>query len=233
MDARPVPPTRTPGPVPRVSVASGRSGSAPGRLGPLAFGPGATFHRRPLAFGVPSPRDPRRWHRGRRCLSLLLLGLLVSCETAPPADQAQAPSTAAPASPPAQAAPSAAAPAASAPWPSDLIGLPSPGAALNAVPIGRSDPFAPLQTPQARRATLPLPAGFQLRGLLRVNGRDQAFVQTASGSGVLCLGPRGRCSDGAEPLLPPGLQVVAIQPRLGCITVAGAGQRQRFCLQGS
>lgn len=160
-------------------------------------------------------------------LALLGLVLLVSCESAPPADQAQQPA------PVPGAAPPPAVPPEAAPLPADLTRLPSPGAALEAVPIGRADPFAPLQPANPRVAALAVPAGFQLRGLLRVGGRDQAFVQTASGSGVLCLGPRGRCSDGAEPLLAPGLQVVAIQPRLGCITLARAGQRQSFCVQGS
>ena len=176
----------------------------------------------------------RPWRLGRCSLALLALALLVSCEGAPPVDQAQQPSPpAAAAPPPAPAAPAAAAEAEAAPLPADLTRLPTPGAAQQAVPIGRADPFAPLQQANVRVAALALPPGFQLRGLLRVGGRDQAFVQSASGSGVLCLGPRGRCSDGAEPLLAPGLQVVAIQPRLGCITLASAGQRQRFCVQGS
>ena len=115
----------------------------------------------------------------------------------------------------------------------DLTPLPSPQAVLGQVPIGRTDPFAPLQGPSNAAPAVTLPAGFRLRGVLRVSGRDQAFVQSVAGSGVVCLGPQGRCSPSSEPLLPRGTAVVAIQPRLGCITVAASGQRQRYCLQES
>lgn len=157
---------------------------------------------------------------------LALLGLL-GCAAQAPDDLAQGSPGASP------RPPAAVDDAPPLPAPSDLIALPSPGAALSQVPIGRLDPFAPLEGPRSGPPPITLPAGFQLRGVLRVAGRDQAFVQSASGSGVICLGPRGRCSAGSEPLLPRGTRVLAIQPRLGCITIAVAAQRQRHCLQGS
>jgi len=165
-------------------------------------------------------------------MALLGLALLGGCGSTPSDDQSQAgsaplPPGSRPGGDRGNAGATGQAPGA------DLIPLPSPQTVLSQVPIGRTDPFAPLQGPSNPAAAVTLPAGFRLRGVLRVSGRDQAFVQSAAGSGVVCLGPQGRCSSASEPLLPRGTAVVAIQPRLGCITVAAAGQQKRYCLQES
>lgn len=175
---------------------------------------------------------PHRLRALRVPLALLALSSLVACSAAPPEDLSQAGAGSAATPPvPGQAAAEAGQPV--APQAPGLIPLPSPQAVLGQVPIGRTDPFAPLQGPPPAAAPINLPAGFRLRGVLRVAGRDQAFVQSAAGSGVVCLGPQGRCSAGSDTPLPRGTAVVSIQPRLGCITVAASGQRQRYCLQES
>lgn len=168
-------------------------------------------------------------------LALLTLVGLAACSAPPPEDLSQAGLP--PPRSPRSGGPAVDGPAGGAPPPGDLIPLPSPETVLNRVPLGRPDPFAPLQgsQPQAQPAApvIRLPIGFRLRGVLRVAGRDQAFVQSATGSGVICLGPQGRCAADSEPLLPKGTAVVAIQPQIGCITVAVSGQRTRYCLQAS
>lgn len=170
----------------------------------------------------------------RLSLALLPLVGLAACSAPPPEDLSQ---TGLPSPRSRSAAPVSDGASRGAPPPGDLIPLPSPQTVLNRVPLGRHDPFAPLQgsQPQAQppAPAIRLPVGFRLRGVLRVAGRDQAFVQSATGSGVICLGPQGRCSAGSEPLLPKGTAVVAIQPQIGCITVAVSGQRTRYCLQAS
>lgn len=163
-------------------------------------------------------------------LALLALGLLAGCSPSPE-DPAQ--TGAVPSPPPPGAASAPGSVAAEPPRNADLTPLPTPQAVLREVPIGRADPFAPLQTSQKVAPSVNLPSGFRLRGVLRVSGRDQAFVQTDNGSGVVCVGPRGLCGAGSEPLLPKGSAVVAIQPRVGCIIVAEATQRKRYCLQES
>lgn len=171
-----------------------------------------------------------------RPLALLALAGLAACSPSPP-DASSLAGAPAPSLRP--RGPAREAPLGGTPPAADLIPLPSPETVLNRVPLGRSDPFAPLQGSQPQPPSQPaapvisLPVGFRLRGLLRVAGRDQAFVQSATGSGVICLGPQGRCAADSEPLLPKGITVVAIQPQIGCILVVASGQRTRHCLQSS
>lgn len=68
--------------------------------------------------------------------------------------------------------------------------------------------------------------GLSLRGVLAVGGQLQALVSTATGSGAVCLGSRGRCLAEAEPLLPAGWTVQAIDLRRGCLTYSVGGKAQ-------
>ncbi|QNI80502.1 hypothetical protein SynRS9909_02532 [Synechococcus sp. RS9909] len=120
-----------------------------------------------------------------------------------------------------------------------LIPLPTPAQVEGAVPRGRQDPFAALPRPPKPAATPPAMAAsagsgaapgaapsLSLRGVLAVGGQLQALVSTATGSGAVCLGSRGRCLAEAEPLLPAGWTVQAIDLRRGCLTYSVGGKAQ-------
>ena len=178
--------------------------------------------------------------RPERCL-LLLAGCLVSCSSAPsttPVDTTTKPSPQrAAAQQSVDGAPRPPAPAVRA----GLIPLPTPAQVEGAVPRGRQDPFAALPRPPKPAATPPAMASagsgsagaapgaapsLSLRGVLAVGGQLQALVSTATGSGAVCLGSRGRCLAEAEPLLPAGWTVQAIDLRRGCLTYSVGGKAQ-------
>lgn len=109
------------------------------------------------------------------------------------------------------------------------------------MPRGRQDPFAALPRAPKPAATPPAMASagsgsagaapgaapsLSLRGVLAVGGQLQALVSTATGSGAVCLGSRGRCLAEAEPLLPAGWTVQAIDLRRGCLTYSVGGKAQ-------
>lgn len=144
--------------------------------------------------------------------------------------------------PPPPAPPAPAKPAAKPVPPPGLTPLATPQQVVNAIEVGRADPFAPSQPPPGTATTrigpdgkpvvVPprptLPDGFKLTGVIRTGGRAQAFVQIGDQSGPLCPGPRGRCSGaGAEqPLLPPGWSVTGIDAANGLLAVSFGRQRQ-------
>ena len=118
-----------------------------------------------------------------------------------------------------------------------LTPLTTPEQVIDSLSIGRSDPFAPItQTPApsvAATATVALPAGLRFTGVIGSGGAARAFVQIGVASGVLCLGPRGRCADGAadQLLLPPGWIVSAIDATNGRLTLRLGAQRRVLGLQ--
>jgi len=148
----------------------------------------------------------------------------------------------APPPPPPPAPPAPAKPAAKPVPPPGLTPLATPQQVVDAIEVGRADPFAPSQPPPGTATTrigpdgkpvvVPprptLPDGFKLTGVIRTGGRAQAFVQIGDQSGPLCPGPRGRCSGaGAEqPLLPPGWSVTGIDAANGLLAVSFGRQRQ-------
>lgn len=142
-----------------------------------------------------------------------------------------------PAPPPARPAPATPAkPAVKAAPPAGFTPLATPQQVVNAIEVGRPDPFAPSQAPVsaagpsagASAAKATLPDGFRLTGVIRSGGSSQAFVQIGDQSGPLCPGPRGRCTGAAEgqPLLPPGWSVTGIDAAKGLMAVSFGRQRQ-------
>ena len=178
--------------------------------------------------------------RPERCL-LLLAGCLVSCSSGPSTTTVDSTTKPSPQRAAAQQpVDSASRPPASAVR-SGLIPLPTPAQVEGAVPRGRQDPFAALPRPPKPATTPPAMASagsgsagsesgaapsLSLRGVLAVGGQLQALVSTATGSGAVCLGSRGRCLAEAEPLLPAGWTVQAIDLRRGCLTYSVGGQAQ-------
>ena len=126
--------------------------------------------------------------------------------------------------------------------PAGLTPLATPQQVVDAIDVGRADPFAPSQPPPGSATTrigpdgkpvaVParpaLPDGFKLTGVIRTGGRAQAFVQIGDQSGPLCPGPRGRCSGaGADQLLlPAGWSVTGIDAANGLLAVSFGRQRQ-------
>jgi hypothetical protein len=111
-----------------------------------------------------------------------------------------------------------------------LIPLPTPAQVKGAVPRGRRDPFASLPLALKPAAASPAAAAavpsLSLLGVLAGGGQLQALVKTDAGSGAVCLGSRGRCLAGAEPLLPAGWTVQAIDLGRGCLTYSVGGKTQ-------
>ena len=179
--------------------------------------------------------------RPERCL-LLLAGCLVSCSSGPATTTVDTTTKPSPqraaAQEPKDGARRLPAPAVG----SGLISLPTPSQVEGAVPRGRQDPFAalprapkPAATPsavaQAGSGSTGAEPGaaapsLSLRGVLAVGGQLQALVSTATGSGAVCIGSRGRCLEETEPLLPAGWTVQAIDLRRGCLTYSVGGQAQ-------
>lgn len=114
--------------------------------------------------------------------------------------------------------------------------LPTVNQVQAAVVDGRRDPFQPLNnavlslvsSEQLDSGDPSASDGVSLRGVLSVGGLEQALVQTAAGSGAVCVGPGGRCPGDAGPdqLLPAGWSVLAIDLNSGCLTLANSGQPQ-------
>lgn len=125
-----------------------------------------------------------------------------------------------------------------------LIPLPTPAQVQGAVPRGRRDPFASLPlalkpavastaaaaastgAATAEAGSVPAVPDINLLGVLAGGGQLQALVKTGAGSGAVCLGSRGRCLAGVEPLLPAGWTVQAIDLRRGCLTYSVGGKAQ-------
>ena len=175
-----------------------------------------------------------------RAIAALLLtaGGLSACGLGGGGDTAAVPPP--PPAPPA-APPQASPPAKPAP-PAGLTPLATPQQVVDAIEVGRPDPFAPAQAPAGAATTTgpdgkpvaaaapraQLPDGFRLTGVIGTGGRAQAFVQIGEQSGPLCPGPRGRCGSGAsdQPLLPPGWSVTGIDAANGLLAVSFGRQRQ-------
>jgi len=166
---------------------------------------------------------------------LLALVGLIGC--ASPAPNASTPPPAAPASAPAAAASNPAKPATPPAPPVALTPLATPQQVVEAIPVGRPDPFAPAQAqaelgptgkPTGQPARPKLPSGFRLTGVIRTGGQSQAFVQIGDQSGSLCLGARGRCAGplADQPLLPPGWRVTGIDAVNGLLALSFGGFRQ-------
>ncbi|MAR05910.1 MAG: hypothetical protein CL862_02240 [Cyanobium sp. NAT70] len=123
-----------------------------------------------------------------------------------------------------------------------LTPLPTAQQVKAAAPGGRADPFAPLPQVIAQRnsdATNPmnpdagdtdgqadLGAGLKLTGVIRVGGQQRAFVRTDRASGVVCVGPQGRCGVETPLLLPAGWSVLTIDVQRGCIRLEQNGKPQ-------
>ncbi|MEY3928780.1 MAG: hypothetical protein RLZZ516_490 [Cyanobacteriota bacterium] len=116
-----------------------------------------------------------------------------------------------------------------------LTPLTTPEQVIGSLPIGRPDPFAPITQTAApsAAAAAALPAGLRFTGVIGSGGGARAFVQIGAASGVLCLGPRGRCADGAadQLLLPPGWSVSTIDATSGRLTLRLGAQRRVLALQ--
>ena len=174
-----------------------------------------------------------------RCLPLALVGL-AACGRATTPDLSQSPSPAPAPVVAADVAQEASPGLASAPG---LIPLPSRDQVLASVPEGRSDPFAPIVpsvqrvgsseatiSPAAPAVDASPASDMKVQGVLQVGGELRALVQTATGAGTVCVGPRGRCPGDAAALLPLGWSVQGIDLRRGCLDVMVSGQVQRRCM---
>ena len=97
--------------------------------------------------------------------------------------------------------------------------LPTAEQVVNAVPLGRSNPFAPpVVATTVRKGPPPmaLPEGFRFSGVIVTNGEAQALVQLGGLSGSLREGDRGgRSTD----LLPGGWSVARIDVQRGMLTL--------------
>jgi hypothetical protein len=152
---------------------------------------------------------------------MVLLLLLGGCSGSVSLPEVSLPGQKAPEPPPAPGR-SAAEPLA----PPDLTPMPTAGQVASAVPVGRSDPFLPLGanagSPQQQAAPMVLPEGFAFQGVLLAGGVPQALVQFGGESGSVRPGDRG---GPANPLLPPGWRVAAIDVARGRLTLTQNGQR--------
>ena len=102
-----------------------------------------------------------------------------------------------------------------------LTPLPSNEDVQQASPGGRADPFGPLAGADP----------ITLTGILLVGDQKRAMVNTASGSGELCVGSEGRCDEDAPVLLPTGWSVLSIDVERGCIRLALNDEPQEpFCM---
>ena len=174
-----------------------------------------------------------------RCLPLVLAGL-AACGRATEPDLSQFPPPVATPVGEEIVEPEASPGLASTPG---LIPLPSRDQVLASVPEGRSDPFAPVvsrtgvvgsseetATSTAADADATPAPDMKVQGVLQVGGELRALVQTATGAGTVCVGPRGRCPGDAAALLPSGWSVQGIDLRRGCLDVMVSGQAQRRCM---
>ena len=180
-----------------------------------------------------APRSAEPWPRRWCCSALLLGAALTACsdggDTAsrlPPPPRQQP-------VPPASSSLQQPSPLAPAPG---LTPLASPRQLLAAFPIGRPDPYAPLQATAAAADTAPsrsnLSAELRLLGLISGGNSAQAVVQIGDRSATLCPGLRGRCPGAAadQPLLPPGWSVERIEAAQGLLVLRQGRQRQVLSL---
>jgi hypothetical protein len=168
----------------------------------------------------------------RRCpdaAAFAVLLALVAC--------ADAGDVATPVSPRVPPAPPPVSPASVAVPPSPaLTPSPTPQQVIDAVPIGRVDPFAPTTSATsaapATTTAAALPRDLRLIGVIGSGGDVRAFVQHSSQTGALCPGARGRCADGAsEPvLLPAGWTVSAIDAARARMVLSAGRQRRILAL---
>ena len=125
--------------------------------------------------------------------------------------------------------------------PAALTPLPTTAQVQGSVSRGRVDPFAPLAGASTGtsvsvggvdRTTDGASTALSLQGVLAVGGQVQALVNTASGSGPVCLGKAGRCMADQTPLLPKEWSVLSIDLQRGCLTYAVDGKTQApVCLE--
>ena len=174
-----------------------------------------------------------------RCLPLVLVGI-AACGRVTEPDLSQSSSASPSPGVTADVTPEASPGLAAAPG---LIPLPSRDQVLASVPEGRSDPFAPVvpragmvgsseetASPAAVDTDATSAPDVTVQGVLQVGGELRALVQTATGAGTVCVGPRGRCPGDAAALLPLGWSVQGIDLRRGCLDVMVSGQSQRRCM---
>jgi hypothetical protein len=115
-----------------------------------------------------------------------------------------------------------------------LTPSPTPQQVIDAVPIGRVDPFAPTTTSATAAApatttAAALPRDLRLIGVIGSGGDVRAFVQHGSQTGALCPGARGRCADGAsEPVLLPGGWTVSAIDAASARLVLSSGRQRRI-----
>jgi hypothetical protein len=104
-----------------------------------------------------------------------------------------------------------------------LTPLPTPQQVIQALPVGRRDPFAPPPVVAVAKgpAVINLPAGFRFTGVIVAGGQAQALVQRGGLSGSLRVGDRG--GGGTNPL-PAGWSVARIDGQNGVLTLR-QGQR--------
>jgi hypothetical protein len=62
---------------------------------------------------------------------------------------------------------------------------------------------------------------------MAVGSQVQALVRTSAGSGVICVGPAGRCSANDGELLPKAWTVRSIDLQRGCFTYTVEGKAQK------
>lgn len=144
-----------------------------------------------------------------------VLVLLAACGGSPPADTGVTPlPRPKPVPPDATASPTA---APTVPPSTALTPLPTPQQVIQALPVGRRDPFAPPPVAVAKGpAASVLPAGFRFTGVIVAGGEAQALVQLGGLSGSLRVGDRGaRDTD----LLPAGWSVARIDGRRRLLTL--------------
>ncbi|MBM5797145.1 MAG: hypothetical protein FJ060_03120 [Cyanobacteria bacterium K_Offshore_0m_m2_072] len=176
---------------------------------------------------------PTRWLRliqlrpiQLRPIRLLPLLLLTACQSSP--DPQAIASKAIPPLRPAKIDPAATASTATT---AGLTPLPSPQQVITAQPVGRPDPFLPVQGVATGGAggQPGLPPGFRFNGVIRTGGQAQALVQFGSESGSLRPGDVGGRSTN---LLPPGWAVGGIDVARGRLILRASGQAIAVSLDG-
>ena len=112
-----------------------------------------------------------------------------------------------------------------------LIPLPTREQVLASVPEGRTDPFAPTvvasspASSQIDQGSAPT-TDFSVQGVVAVGNELRALVSIPDASGMVCVGPRGRCPGDLTVLLPIGWTVQSIDLGRGCLNLSIAGQSQ-------
>ena len=108
-----------------------------------------------------------------------------------------------------------------------FIAMPSAQQVVQAQPLGRSDPFAPVTPSPASAPEVDL----QLTGLIGSGRSAQALVSLGGQSGMVCIGRQGLCpGSGLPALLPPGWTVTGIDLGRGQLRLNQAGQQRVLSL---